>query len=106
MLVLVASLLFISSFVVQKFAFLLFYFIPVLLAGYYLSPKHAVLTAVLTAGLVTYVTVMDPFGLTGDAAGEGLSFWNLLTWASFLDPDGRHRGQAAREEPAADGPAP
>ena len=83
-LVLVASLIFISFFVVQKFAFLLFYFIPVLLAGYYLSPKHAVLTAVLAAGLVTYITLMDPFGTRGDASVEALSFWNLLTWASFL----------------------
>ena len=82
-LALVGSLLFISSFVVQKFAFLLFYFIPVLLAGYYLSPKHAVLTALLTAGLVTYVTIMNPFGMKEDA-GESLNFWNLVTWASFL----------------------
>lgn len=83
-LVLVASLLFISSYVVQKFAFLLFYFIPVLLAGYYLSPKHAVLTAILAAGLVTYITLMDPFGTKADVAGEAFNFWNLLTWASFL----------------------
>lgn len=82
-LLLVASLLFISSFVVHKFAFLLFYFIPVLLAGFYVSARQAVLTAVLAAGLVTYVALLDPFG-TKALAGEWLSFWNLLTWASFL----------------------
>ncbi len=81
---LVASLLFISSFVVHKFAFLLFYFIPVLLAGFYLSARHAVFTAVLTAGLVTYVTLMDPFGTQAETTGESLTFWPLLTWASFL----------------------
>ncbi len=84
-LVLVASLLFISSFVVQKFAFLLFYFIPVLLAGYYVGPKQAVLTAILTAALVTYMTVMDPFGNQAEVATpQALNFWNLFTWASFL----------------------
>lgn len=82
-LLLVASLLFISSFVVHKFAFLLFYFIPVLLAGFFLSTRHAVFTAVLAAGLVTYVTLLDPFG-TKAATGEELTFWPLVTWASFL----------------------
>lgn len=82
-LLLVGSLLFISSFVVHQFAFLLFYFIPVLLAGFYVSARQAVLTAVLAAGLVTYVTLLDPFG-TKAQAGQSLSFWNLLIWASFL----------------------
>ena len=82
-LLLVASLLFISSFVVHNFAFLLFYFIPVLLAGFFLTARHAVFTALLAAGLVTYVTLLDPFG-TKAAAGEALSFWPLVTWASFL----------------------
>lgn len=82
-LLLVASLLFISSFVVHQYAFLLFYFIPVMLAGFYLSARHAVLAAVLTAGLVTYVTLLDPFG-TRETLGEELTFWPLFTWASFL----------------------
>ena len=92
-LALVASLLFINSFVVQKFAFLLFYFIPVLLAGYFLSPMQAVLTAILSAGLVTYFTLMDPFGTQHEAAGEALNFWNLFTWASFLILTGAIVGQ-------------
>jgi putative nucleotidyltransferase with HDIG domain len=85
-LLLVASLLFIQSFVVHKFAFLLFYFIPVLLAGFYLSARHAVFTAVLAAGLVTYVTLLDPFGsqAASGTAGANPGFWPLLTWASFL----------------------
>jgi hypothetical protein len=51
-LVLVGSLFFINYFVVHKFAFLLFYFIPVLLAGFYLSARYAVATAVLSSGFV------------------------------------------------------
>ena len=82
--VLVGSLLFIQAFVVHKFAFLLFYFIPVLLAGFYLGARHAVLTAVLSAALVTYVALLDPFGAREAAGVERLEFWPLLTWASFL----------------------
>ena len=46
--VVLGSLLFFNSFVVHKFAFLLFYFIPVLLAGFFLSARHAVATAVFS----------------------------------------------------------
>jgi len=80
--VLVASLLFIHSFVVHKFAFLLFYFIPVLLAGFYLSARHAVATAFLSAVLVVYFSLMDPF--LAEEAASVTSPWNLFIWASFL----------------------
>ncbi len=83
-LLILGSLIFISSFVVHKFAFLLFYFIPVLMAGFYSNARNAVLTAVLAAGLVIYVTLLDPFGTKGLASKEALSFWNLLIWSSFL----------------------
>ncbi len=81
-LVLVGSLFFINSFVVHKFAFLLFYFIPVLLAGFYGSARLAVMTAVLSSGFVVYFTVLDPFGAR--AADDTLNPWNLLIWACFL----------------------
>lgn len=81
-LVLILSLLFINYFVIHKFAFLLFYFLPVLVAGFFLSVRQAVLAALLIAGFVWYVTLMRP-----TAAGtpvDGITFWNLLIWASFL----------------------
>ncbi len=34
--------------------FLIFYFIPVLLTGFYLSARHAITTAVLSSGFVVY----------------------------------------------------
>lgn len=90
-LVLVGSLFFINYFVVHKFAFLLFYFIPVLLAGFYLSARHAVMTAVLSSGFVVYFTLLDPFGVS--AANDTFAFWNLLIWACFLTLTGALVGQ-------------
>ena len=103
--ILVGSLLFINSFVIHKYAFLMFYFIPVLLAGFYLSARHAVTTAVLASGFVVYFTLLDPFGV--QVADETLNFWNLLIWACFLTLTGaivgklqdknRHRASQLRD---------
>lgn len=79
-----ASLLFIQTVVVHKFAFLLFYFIPVLLVGFYKSARQAVLTALLTIALVAYVAIINPFSTSGAAFGAGIGWWNLLIWSCFL----------------------
>lgn len=80
--VVMGTLLFITSFVEHKFAFLLFYFIPVLMAGFFLSPRHAVGVAILTVGFVVYLALMDPFGV--QASDAPFEFWNLLIWGCFL----------------------
>ncbi len=90
--VVLGSLLFISSIVVHKYAFLLFYFIPVLMAGYYLGARHSVAIALLTAGFVVYVALVDPFGQR-TAGEDSFSFWNLMIWASFLTLTGAIVGQ-------------
>jgi putative nucleotidyltransferase with HDIG domain len=81
-LLLMASLLFINYFVVHKFAFLMFYFLPVLAAGFYLGARHAVSAALLIAGFVTYLTLAR--GTDPGAGATGLEFWNVLVWAGFL----------------------
>lgn len=90
-LVLVGSLFFINYFVVHKFAFLLFYFIPVLLTGFYLSARHAIMTAVLSSGFVVYFTLVNSFGAT--TADSSFNFWNLVIWACFLTLTGALVGQ-------------
>ena len=79
-LVLLASLLFINFFIVHKFAFLLFYFIPILLAAFYLGTRQAMFAALLATGFVAYATLVH--GNVGGAQGFG--FWNLFIWSSFL----------------------
>ncbi|NIM50466.1 MAG: HD domain-containing protein [Gemmatimonadales bacterium] len=81
-LVLLGSLLFINFFVVHKFAFLLFYFLPVLMAGFYLGVRHAVSAAVLVTGFAVYLTLWRP--VEPGIEDVGFGFWNLLVWSSFL----------------------
>ncbi len=85
------SLLLIHSVVVHTFAFLLFYFIPVLMAGFFLSARHAVGTAILCWLSSVYFTMMDPFG----AAETDPAFtpWNLFIWGCFLTLTGALVGQ-------------
>jgi putative nucleotidyltransferase with HDIG domain len=80
--VLVGSLFFINYFVVHKFAFLLFYFIPVLLTGFYVSARSAIMTALLSSGFVVYFTLVDSLG--SRVTDDSFNFWNLLIWACFL----------------------
>jgi hypothetical protein len=90
-LVLLGSLLFIDFFVVHKYAFLLFYFIPVLLAGFYLGTRQAMFTALLATGFVVYTTVVHGDGrITPNAES---SYWNLVIWSSFLTLTGAIVGQ-------------
>lgn len=81
-LLVLGSLLLISTVVVHKFAFLLFYFVPVLMAGFYLGARYSVAIAILTAGFVTYLNIVNPFETTDPQGAFG--FWNLFIWASFL----------------------
>jgi hypothetical protein len=67
-----------------KFAFLNFFFLPVILSGYYLGQRRAVLTAVFCILLVVLYLVF--FNLLYDS-GQGISLdeaINLITWGGFL----------------------
>jgi putative nucleotidyltransferase with HDIG domain len=97
-LVLLGSLLFIDLFIVNKYAFLLFYFIPVLLAGFYLGKKQAVLTAILATGFVVYMTLM--LGSHTATLGGESNFWNLMIWSSFLTLTGAIVGQLQEKNQA------
>ncbi len=58
--VIILILLFIDMFVVDKVVFLYFYFIPVLVAGYYIGKKGAVLSSIMTVLIVTLRLVISP----------------------------------------------
>jgi HD-GYP domain-containing protein (c-di-GMP phosphodiesterase class II) len=66
-----------------KLAFLNFYFIPILLAAYYLGVRSALLGSVLCALVVVIYVYLFP--ATFMPALTHLDLWmNIVTWASFL----------------------
>ena len=67
-----------------KFAFLNFFFLPVILAGYYLGKKQAVLTACLCILLVTLYYIFSQ-SLSRSLPPLSLdAVLNIVTWAGFL----------------------
>lgn len=86
--VLVASLFLINFVVVQRYAFLNFYYLPVLAAGFYLGKRTAMLTGVFITLLVGYFVVTGQLDLAMDelavGAGSMALFWNLVPWSAFL----------------------
>ncbi|MEE8606953.1 MAG: hypothetical protein V3S55_05070, partial [Nitrospiraceae bacterium] len=63
LLILVVTFL-INYFVPQKIAFLNFYFLPIILGGYYLGQRKAVLGAMLCVLLVSLYVVLSPESFT------------------------------------------
>jgi len=67
-----------------KFAFLNFFFLPVILAGYYLGKRQAVLTACLCILLVALYYLFSR-SLSSSSAPLSLdAVLNIVTWAGFL----------------------
>jgi hypothetical protein len=79
---LVVSLLLIHHFIDEKTAFLSFYYLPVIAAGFFLGWRPAIWTALLVVGLAVFFQIhtgldRDP-GLHWDAAAS------LIPWGGFL----------------------
>lgn len=77
------SVLFVHYFVYQKMAFLNFYYLPVLLAGFYLGRRTAVLFSLFCILLVTvfFITTPQFFSKT---QGTFEITTSLILWGSFL----------------------
>jgi hypothetical protein len=81
---LVSSMLAIHWFIDQKVAFLSFYYLPVIAAGFYLGRRSAVWSAVLIVSLVGFfeaVVGLEPGARAGLSVDIALTF---LPWAGFL----------------------
>jgi len=83
-LLIILGILAIAFLVHFKFAFLNFFFLPVILAGYFLGKKQAVLISILSILLVLFYLLFSKI-LAGIGVGlsldEGIT---LVTWSSFL----------------------
>jgi len=72
-----------NYFILQKLAFLNFYYLPVLIAGYFLGKKQAIFTSCLVVCLVTFIAILDSASFL--EVGSTLKlFFNLVIWGGFL----------------------
>ena len=81
-LLLVASLLVINSLIEQKVAFLSFYYLPIILAGFFGGRRFAVVAGLFIGSLVLFFQATQGLGMA-----EGLtqdSLMTLIPWAGFL----------------------
>jgi len=95
---LVASLLVINFLIDHKVAFLSFYYLPIILAGFYGGRRFAVVSALFIAALVFFVQAVEGWGME-----EGLTqaaAFTLLPWAVFLLATGYVVGGLAEQRAA------
>lgn len=95
---LVVSLLLIHWYVDYKVAFLNFYYLPVIAAGFYLGRNSAVWSAVLIIALVGFFQAV--LGLAGIPGVDPVLFITLVPWAGFLILTGYVVGHLADQHKA------
>src|SRR2546421_11233402 len=81
-LLLVASLLGINWLVEQKFAFLSFYYLPIILAGFYGGRRFAVVAGLFVASLVLFFQATQGLGMDAGLTQDALML--LIPWGGFL----------------------
>src|SRR5260370_14470493 len=80
-LLLVASLLDINWVVEQKFAFLSFYYLPIILAGFYGGRRFAVVSGLFVVLLVFFLQATQGMGMEAGLTADALL--TLFPWARF-----------------------
>lgn len=95
---LVASLLVINSLIDQKFAFLSFYYLPVILAGFYGGRRFAVVSGVFIASLTFFIQATEGLGMDAGLTEEAMML--LIPWAGFLILTGYVVGGLAEQRAA------
>lgn len=80
--VIVASMLAIHWVVDYKIAFLNFYYLPIMIAGFFLGRAMAVSAAVFIVSLVTFFQAVE--GLDGSPGFYDTVLFTLIPWAGFL----------------------
>jgi hypothetical protein len=95
---LVASLLLIHNFIEYKLAFLSFYYLPIISAGFLVGRRMAVWASVFIVLLVTFVQAMQ--GLNGHAGLHTEELATLVPWGGFLILTGYSVGALAEQRKA------
>jgi hypothetical protein len=97
-LLLVASLLVINSLIEQKFAFLSFYYLPIILAGFYGGRRFSVVSGLFIASLVFFLQATQGMGMEAGLSQD--SMLTLVPWAGFLILTGYVVGGLAEQRAA------
>lgn len=97
-LLLVLAMVAIHNLVDQKFAFLSFYYLPMILAGFYGGRRFAVLAGVFVVGLVFYWQEFQGLDMLPGLYGGALLA--LIPWAGFLILTGYVVGALAEQRQA------
>jgi HD domain-containing protein len=95
---LVASLLGINSLIEQKVAFLSFYYLPIILAGFYGGRRFAVVAGVFIASLVVFFQAIQGLGMEAGLTQDALL--TLIPWGGFLILTGYVVGGLAEQRAA------
>jgi hypothetical protein len=95
---LVASLLLIHFFIDNKLAFLSFYYLPVIAAGFLVGQRMAVWAALFVLSLVLFIQSLQGIGVGPGLHLEALSY--LLPWGGFLILTGYAVGTLAEQRQA------
>jgi len=95
---LVASLLVINSLIEQKFAFLSFYYLPIILAGFYGGRRFAVVSGLFIASLVFFLQATQGMGMEAGLTEDAML--TLFPWAGFLILTGYVVGGLAEQRAA------
>src|SRR5437762_8305752 len=97
-LLLVASMLAINSLIEQKFAFLNFYYLPIIMAGFYGGRRFAVGSGLFVVTLVLYFQATEGMGMEAGLTQDALL--TLIPWAGFLILTGYVVGGLAEQRAA------
>ncbi|MFH1723991.1 MAG: HD domain-containing phosphohydrolase [Elusimicrobiota bacterium] len=88
-----AVIAFIFVFFNEKPVYLSALFIPVLLAGFFISTRAAVTGAIFCAGWVVFSTIVDPAPFSRGTAG-GWAYLHIVLWGFFLAAAGALVGRS------------
>src|SRR2546422_11604668 len=97
-LLLVASLLAINSLIEQKFAFLSFYYLPIILAGFFGGRRFSVVSGLFIVSLVFFLQATQGMGMEAGLTQD--AFLTLVPWAGFLILTGYVVGGLAEQRAA------
>lgn len=97
-LVLVASLLLIHGFIEYKLAFLSFYYLPIIVAGFLVGRRMAVWASLFVVLFVTFIQAVQ--GLDGEAGIHVEQVMYLVPWGGFLILTGYCVGALAEQRKA------